>query len=450
VTRQQHVGYFFSRGFGPQGWGRPDHRWGWDWRRPEVYQQAVRELEQAGVDLLVVEDAVSLGSPETLDLRVRGAYGGPKLDPLLLAPYLFAATRRIAVVPTVNAGITPPYLAARQAATLQHLSGGRFGLNVVTDTGSARHVSGAAPLDHDAAYDRADEWTSLLRDLWRSWDDGALVATDGHSPTGRYADGTRIAARHHRGTHFDVTGPLNAPPFDGGRDGEPLVVSPGGSPRGIAFAGAHSDVQLAYAPLDVASVRSYRERVRAAAVAAGRSPDAVKVLFWVKAEVVASREEAERVVAASLHPSDTDLLAVAAAWSSDLETDLTLHDLDRPLPPEAFGQHVSRGTIKGLFAGVDDPGRTPLREVLARRSRKGLVAKGEGLVGTAEQVADLVQELGDDAGSDGVLLSGDLHPVTLHRLLDDLVPELRRRGVLRSDPGPGAGDGGARAALFGS
>ncbi len=443
MTRLQHVGYFFSRGFGPQGWGRPDHRWGWDWRRPDLYQQAVRELEQAGVDLLVVEDAVSLGSPETLDLRVRGAYGGPKLDPLLLAPYLFAATRRIGVVPTVNAGITPPYLAARQAATLQHLSAGRFGLNVVTDTGSARHV-GAPVLDHDAAYDRADEWTSLLRDLWRSWDDGALVATGGDAPTGRYADGALIAARRLEGAYFDVTGPLNAPPFDGGRDGEPLVVSPGGSPRGIAFAGAHSDVQLAYAPLDVASVRAYRAKVRDAAVAAGRSADAVKVLFWVKAEVVASREEAERVVAASLHPSEADLLAVAAAWSSDLETDLTLHDLDRPLLPEAFGQHVSRGTIRGLFSGVGDPGSTPLREVLTRRSRKGLVAKGEGLVGTAEEVADLVQELGDDAGSDGVLLSGDLHPVTLHRLLDDLVPELRRRGVLRTE----LGDGGARANLF--
>lgn len=438
MSRLQHVGYFFSRGFGPQGWGRPDWDWGWDWRRPDVYQQAVRELERAGVDLVVMEDAVSLGNPETLDLRVRSAYGGPKLDPLLLAPYLFAATSRIGLVPTVNAGITPPYLAARQAATLQHLSGGRFGLNVVTDTGSARHVSGEPPLDHDAAYDRADEWTALLKDLWRSWDDGALA------DDGRYADGSRIRARRHRGRFFDVTGPLNAAPFDGGRAGEPLVVSPGGSPRGLAFAGAHSDVQLAYAPLDAASIRAYRARVHEAARGAGRDPADVRVLFWVKAEVVASREEAERVVAASLDPRDADLLAVAGHWSSDLETDLTVHDLDAPLPAEAFGQHVSRGTIKGFFAGVADPASTPLREVLARRSRKGLVSRREGLVGTAEEVADLVEELGEEADNDGVLLSGDLHPVTLHRLFDELVPALRRRGVLRRE----LGDGGARANLF--
>lgn len=128
MARLQHLGYFFSRGFGPQGWGRAHQRWNDDWTRPDLYVRAVRELEAAGVDLVIAEDSVSLGNPDTLDLRVRSAYGGPKHDPLLLAPYLFAATSHIGVVPTVNAGITPPYLAARQAATLAHLSGDRFGI----------------------------------------------------------------------------------------------------------------------------------------------------------------------------------------------------------------------------------------------------------------------------------------------------------------------------------
>jgi len=116
MARRQHLGWFFSRGFGPQGWGHPYREWNHDWTRPEIYQRSARELEQAGFELIVMEDAVSLGSPDTLDLRVRSAYGGPKHDPLLLAPYLFAATSRIGLAPTVNAGITPPYLAARQAA----------------------------------------------------------------------------------------------------------------------------------------------------------------------------------------------------------------------------------------------------------------------------------------------------------------------------------------------
>ncbi|MEZ0166885.1 LLM class flavin-dependent oxidoreductase [Kineococcus sp. LSe6-4] len=434
MGRLQHFGYFFSRGFGPQGWGRDYQAWNDDWTRPDLYAHAVRDLERAGFDLVVVEDAVSLGNPATLDLRVRAAYGGPKHDPLLLAPYLFAATTHLGVVPTVNAGITPPYLAARQAATLQHLSGDRFGLNLVTDVGSARHV-GREPVAHDLAYDRAEEWIDVVRRLWHSWDDGALVADP---VTGRFADGSRIDAFQHRGEHFALDGPLNALPFAGG---EPVLVSPGGSPRGLAFAGTRSDVQLALAPLDVAQVRAYRSQVLDAAAAAGRKADDLRVLFVVKPELVSSREEADRVVAASRTPSEAVLREVALHWSSDLETDLTVLPLDRPLDPAVFGDHVSRGTIAALRGGTPD---APLRELLAHKARKGRLADRSGLVGTAEEFADLVEEFGEDAGNDGFLLSGDLHPVTLHRFLDDLVPVLRRRGVLRT----GYGGGGLRGNLF--
>lgn len=171
MSRLQHFGWFLARGFGPHGWGHPYLDWNYRWTEPTLYQDAVRALEQAGFDLLIIEDAPSLGSAETIDLRVRQAFGGPKLDPLLLAPYLFAATRHLGVAPTVNPAAYLPYTAARQFATLQHLSGNRLGLNVVTDTGSARHFGAAPPLGHDAAYDRAEEWLGGIRDLWRSWPD---------------------------------------------------------------------------------------------------------------------------------------------------------------------------------------------------------------------------------------------------------------------------------------
>ncbi len=165
------------------------------------------------------------------------------------------------------------------------------------------------------------------------------------------------------------------------------------------------------------------------------------MLFVVKPELVSSREEADRIVAASRTPSEEVLHEVALHWSSDLETDLTALPLDRPLDPAVFGDHVSRGTIAALRGGTPD---APLRELLARKARKGRLADRSGLVGTAEEFADLVEEFGEDAGNDGFLLSGDLHPVTLHRFLDDLVPVLRRRGVLRS----GYGGGGLRGNLF--
>jgi FMN-dependent oxidoreductase (nitrilotriacetate monooxygenase family) len=436
VSKLQHFGWFLARGFGPHGWGHPYLDWNYRWTEPKLYQQAIRELEQAGFDLLIIEDAPSLGNASTIDLRVRQAFGGPKLDPLLLAPYLFAATSNIGVAPTVNPAAYLPYTAARQFATLQHLSSDRLALNVVTDTGSARHFGDQPALSHDAAYDRAEEWLGGLRELWGSWGEGALVADPAK---GRYADGSKLTAVQHRGEYFSFDGPLNAIPFS---DGEPVIVSPGGSGRGLGFAGANSDVQLALAPLDVESIRSYRARIHEAAVARGRNPQDITIMFAIQPVLVSSAEEADRLVAASAHPDDAAILTIAERQSSDLETDLTALDFDKPLDLGIFGDHVSQGSIKRLLGGFD-PATTPVRTLLAKQARLGRISDGTGFVGTAGELADLIENLGESADNDGVLLWGDLHPVTVHRVLDELVPILRRRGILRTE----FGGGGLRANL---
>ncbi len=424
-ARPQHFGWFLARGFGPHGWGHPYLDWDYDWTRPDLYQQSARELEQAGFDFLLIEDAPSLGSAETIDLRVRHAFGGPKHDPLLLAPYLFQATRHLGVIPTVNPAAYLPYTAARQFATLQHLSGDRLGLNVVTDTGSARHFGDAAPLGHDAAYDRAEEWLAALRELWSSWGEGALVRD---VASGVYADGTRLHAVRHRGEHFAFDGPLNGVPFE---RGEPVIASPGGSGRGLAFAGANSDIQLALAPLNEKSVREYRAKIHAAAVERGRQPSDIRIMFAIQPVIVSSPEEADRLVAASASPTDDVLRTIAQRQSSDLETDLTSLDLDAPLPAELFAENVSQGSLRRL-TGDRDVATTPLRAHLTALAKLGRISDRTGFVGTADEFADLIEELGE-WGNDGVLLWGDLHPVTVHRTLDELVPVLRRRGILRRE-----------------
>jgi FMN-dependent oxidoreductase (nitrilotriacetate monooxygenase family) len=436
VTRQQHFGWFLARGFGPHGWGHPYLDWNYRWTEPALYQQSVRELEQAGFDLLIIEDASSMGNASTIDLRIRQAFGGPKHDPLMLAPYLFDATSNIGIAPTVNPAAYIPYTAARQFASLQHLSGNRLGLNVVTDTGSARHFGSEPPLGHDAAYDRAEEWISGIRELWRSWGEGALIADPAK---GRYADGSKLTAIQHRGEYFSFDGPLNAIPFS---DGDPVVISPGGSGRGRGFAGANSDVQLALAPLDAASVREYRARIHGAARERGRDPRDVSILFAIQPVIVSSADEADRLLAASATPDDAAILTIAERQSSDLETDLTVLDFDRPLDVRVFGDHVSQGSIKRLI-GKHDPETTPLKVLLGAQARLGRISDRTGFVGTAEEFADLIEDLGESADNDGILLWGDLHPVTVHRILDDLVPILRRRGILRTE----FGGGGLRANL---
>lgn len=436
MSRLQHFGWFLARGFGPHGWGHPYLDWNYNWTAPNLYQQSARDLEQAGFDLVIIEDAPSMGNASTLDLRIRQAFGGPKHDPLMLAPYLFDATSQLGIAPTVNPAAYLPYTAARQFASLQHLSGNRLGLNVVTDTGSARHFGAADPLGHDAAYDRAEEWLGGIRDLWHSWDDGALIADPAR---GRYADGSKLRAIQHRGEYFAFDGPLNAIPFG---EGDPTIVSPGGSGRGLGFAGANSDVQLALAPLDPDSIRAYRGRIHEAAIAAGRRASDITILFAIQPVLVGSREEADRLVAASANPDDAAVALIAERQSSDLETDLTALDFDQPLDLGVFGGHVSQGSINRLLGGLD-PAATPLRQLLAKQAKLGRLSDRSGFVGTADELADLIEDLGETADNDGVLLWGDLHPVTVHRMLDELVPILRRRGILRTE----FGGGGLRANL---
>jgi FMN-dependent oxidoreductase (nitrilotriacetate monooxygenase family) len=436
VSKLQHFGWFLARGFGPHGWGHPYLDWNYRWTEPALYQQAVRELEQAGFDLVIIEDAPSLGNASTIDLRIRQAFGGPKHDPLLLAPYLFGATEHIGIAPTANPAAYLPYTAARQFASLHHLSGHRLGLNVVTDTGSARHFGSAAPLGHDAAYDRAEEWLGGIKQLWNSWGEGALLADPARSI---YADGSKLETVQHRGEYFSFDGPLNAVPFT---EGEPVIVSPGGSGRGLGFAGANSDVQLALAPLDADSIRAYRTKIHEAAIERGRKPSDIKILFAIQPVIVSSPEEADRLVAASANPGDAEVQYIAEKQSSDLETDLTALDFDKPLDLSVFGDHVSQGSIKRLV-GKHDPATTPLRVLLGGMAKLGRIRDRSGFVGTAEEFADLIEDLGENADNDGVLLWGDLHPVTVHRLLDDLVPILRRRGILRTE----YNGGGLRANL---
>ena len=136
-------------------------------------------------------------------------------------------------------------------------------------------------------------------------------------------------------------------------------------------------------------------------------------------------------MARSANPDDAALLNIAERQSSDLETDLTALALDRPLDPAVFGDHVSHGSIRRLIGGHDVQ-TTPLGVLLGAHARLGRLSDGTGFVGTAEEFADVIEELGDSADNDGFLLWGDLHPVTVHRMLDDLVPILRRRGILRT------------------
>ena len=257
------------------------------------------------------------------------------------------------------------------------------------------------------------------------------------TPTARSID-----AFQHRGEHFDVDGPLNAVPFADGDD--PVVVSPGGSPRGLAYAGAHSDVQLALAPLDPGQ----RARLPGEGARRGRRrrPPPAGRQGPVRAQARGRGQPARRP-AASSPPRWTPTRTPCSRWP-------------RPGPatwrPTSRGCRWTRRSPRRPSATTSRAGRSGA--CWARRGSSGWTRcaccwparraracsrTGPGWSARPQELADFVEEMGEEADNDGFLLSGDLHPVTVHRMLDDLVPELRRRGVLRDE----LGDGGLRANL---
>ncbi|MFE5836518.1 NtaA/DmoA family FMN-dependent monooxygenase [Arthrobacter sp. NPDC056493] len=427
-----HFGWFVGHGFGVQGWGTPGYGIGYDWKKPAPYQHAVREFERAGLDLFIIEDSLTV--PDTYggsaEVSLAQASFAPKHDPLALVPYLLSATEHLGIVPTISASFYPPFTAARLLATLQHFSNGQLGWNVVTSGSdlAAQNYGLDQQIEHDLRYEKAEEFVDVVRKLWRSWEPDAILED---TRAGIFADHTKVRPIHHDGEFFKVRGPLNTAPLPE----EPVLVQAGASPRGKAFAGANADVAIALAR-GVDGMKAYRDSIRAEAAGAGRNPDDVKVLFVLKPTVTSSRAEAEELRAARRELTQRDIDSQLNSISYLSVIDFRQFDLDAPLPE--LSTNSNQGTLEH-FSKAAPPGST-LRQILQARSG----GAGDSIIGTAEEIADYLEETGAAVGGDGFLFSGFVDPATIHGVLDRLAPVLRRRGLLRTS----YGDGGFRRNLL--
>jgi FMN-dependent oxidoreductase (nitrilotriacetate monooxygenase family) len=427
-----HFGWFVGHGFGVQGWGTPGYGIGYDWKKPAPYQHAAREFERAGLDLFIIEDSLTV--PDTYggsaEVSLAQASFAPKHDPLALVPYLLSATEHLGIVPTISASFYPPFTAARLLATLQHFSNGQLGWNVVTSGSdlAAQNYGLDQQIEHDLRYEKAEEFVDVVRKLWRSWEPDAILED---ARAGIFGDHTKVRPIHHDGEFFKVRGPLNTAPLPE----EPVLVQAGASPRGKAFAGANADVAIALAR-GVDGMKAYRDSIRAEAAGAGRNPDDVKVLFVLKPTVTGSRAEAEELRAARRELTQRDIDSQLNSISYLSVIDFKQFDLDAPLPE--LSTNSNQGTLEH-FSKAAPPGST-LRQILQARSG----GAGDSIIGTAEEIADYLEETGAAVGGDGFLFSGFVDPATIHGVLDRLAPVLRRRGLLRTS----YGDGGFRRNLL--
>lgn len=414
-----HLAWFGAGGFGVKSWNKTwSGRGGQDWASPQLWVDIAQALERARFDYIIIEDSSyvpdAYGSNSKAYLS--SATATPKMDPTVLAPIMSHLTSRIGIVPTLSVTEYHPYMLARKINTLDHMSNGRTGWNIVTSSShrAAQNYGKDLLEEHDLRYDIADEFFDVSCRLWESWDADAVTLD---ADNGVWADYEKVHTIDFEGKFFKVRGPLNAPQSPQGR---PVFTQAGGSARGRQFAARTANSVISGVEGGPEAMKRFRDDIRAQATGYGRDPDDVKVLFMASPVVGETDEEAHakrarQVAFAEAHP-ELGLLHL----SRHSGIDFAQFPLDEPIPDTA----KTNGHQQMLAQAI---GKTP-REFL----RKSLSTME--FVGSPDTVAAKMEEVMAEVGGDGFLIANfDLNRRYVSEIADGLVPALQRRGLTRTE-----------------
>ena len=414
--------------FNPQG----DHRM--SWRHPrapgrevfglEYYRQLAIAAENAVMDLVFVADHVAIW--DSFPSAV-AHYANARLEPITLLSALAAATKHIGLIGTASSSYSEPYNLARAFASLDHLSNGRAGWNVVTSgmDEEALNFGKDGNIEHAIRYERAAEFLDTAKALWDSCEDDAILID---KASGYFANPTRVHRIDHAGKHFKVRGPLNVPrPIQG----HPVIVQAGSSEDGKNLAAAHADLHFSLVR-SIDEGKQYRQDLNERLAKAGRKPDSFKILPGIVPIVAesasAAREKQEQLESLMPIQIGVDLLS---SWCG---VDLSKFPVDGPLPPlpseETFnGQRTNLARVRA-FA---EQGLT-IRQTAQRISKAGTAPL---MLGTPVEIADQLEAWFTAGAADGFNLMFQLIPEDWTNFASLVVPELQRRGLTRREYGSG-------------
>lgn len=340
-------------------------------------------------------------------------------DPLTLLPALAMMTKHLGLIATASTTFEPPYLIARRFASLDHISGGRAGWNIVTTSNpdAAKNFGHDDQMDHDERYRRAREFYDVVTGLWDSWADDAFIRD---TESGVFFDPEKLHVLDHRGEYFNVRGPLNiARPVQGW----PLIVQAGASDAGRQLAAETAEMVFGTGRT-LADAQELYGDIKTRAKAAGRNPDHIKILPGALVVIGDSEAEAreKRALLDSLVHYDSGI----ASLSISLGHDASKFDPDGPLPdvPETNASKSGRERVMKL---AREEGLT-VRQLAGRFGGYA----GHALVGTAKSVAEEMETWLMDGGCDGFNVMFPYLPAGLDDFVDKLTPELQRRGIFRT------------------
>ncbi|MEU2551338.1 LLM class flavin-dependent oxidoreductase [Streptomyces sp. NPDC013313] len=401
------------------------------WRLPESdpyahvdlahYVRLARIAERGTFDSLFLADGPQLWS--NLAQRPAGA-----LEPLTLLTALATATEHIGLIATASTSYNSPYNLARRFASLDIVSGGRAGWNIVTTAGreAARNFGLDAEPAHAERYARAAEFLDVSLKLWDSWEDDAIVAD---KAAGVWGDDSKIHPARHRGTYFGVEGALNVPRSP---QGYPLLVQAGSSADGKSFAARYAEAVFT-AQQTLADAQAFYADLKSRTAGAGRNPEHIKVLpgiVPVLGSTEAEARAAERVLEDHIVPEHG-----RARLESLLHLEPGTLDLDGRLPEDLPPESAVEGA-KSRYTLVVELAR---RERLTVRRLIARLGGGRGhltFAGTPEQVAGQIETWFTQGAADGFNIMPAVLPSGLEAFVEHVVPVLRERGLLRTGYGP--------------
>ncbi len=365
------------------------------------------------------------------DAAIRAAAQIPVNDPLIPLSAMALVTQHLGFGVTVNTTYEPPFLFARRMSTLDHLTKGRIGWNIVTGylDSAARSMGLARQPEHDARYEAAEEYLEVLYKLWEgSWADDAVL----RDQKGRvFADPARVRAVRHEGQHYRVDGIHLSEPSP---QRTPVLFQAGASSRGQDFAARHAETVFV-ASSSPKSARVLVDGLHKRAAELGRSGGAIKVLNLVT--VVTGRTEREAQEKVEDYRRHASAEASLAHYSSSIGIDLSQFALDEPILDTQT--NANQSALAALTGGRE--GAT-MRQVI---DQMVLGSRQKPIVGSPEQIADHFQTWMEEGGIDGFNLARTVAPESLTDFVDLVVPVLQERGLFKHDYAPGT----LRQKLFG-
>ena len=388
------------------------------------YARLAQTAERGKFDLMFLADALAVRDGKLAALSRWPQYM-VYFDPVTLLSAIAAVTEHIGLVATATTSYNEPYNIARKFASLDHISNGRAGWNVVTSSNlsEAYNFGREAHFEHGERYDRATEFAETVCGLWDSWDDDAFIRD---RATGRYFDPAKLHVLDHKGKHFSVRGPLNVarPP-----QGYPVLFQAGSSDVGRELA-ARTAEGVFTPQHSLAGAQEFYRDLKGRMAKHGRPPEALKVMPGLNAIVGRTAKEAEEkhhYLQSLIHPDvGIELLSNALGGF-----DLSEYDIDGPLPdiPDHFGVMTGKTSLNNVVAWAREEGLT-IRQLYERFAG----ARGQRtLKGSPVEIADDMEEWFRAYGVDGFLVQPAYLPGGLDDFVDLVIPELQSRGLFRTD-----------------